>query len=416
LAEEDRVQIREKMDRVIEPREYFYCCNGIVIKTLQELPDFLEKADSQQFYLHVTEWKNDFAKWVYDVFGLPDLASLLGPVKSKEETVRIIRAYIAANTLPPAEIKLPEKPEEVKQIKPVEEPKPVSQEIPIAKADKFQEVSKLKSALPPQKASEEKVSQRIIDLIAKLEEKVEAKLKKPMPLPPKELPRIKPPKIKTEPLLKDEIEKEKKFVLPEIKRPDGKQFDSKIKEIEERLKRETQSVQFKPEAAEEKKPEPTPIVQEIKQESKPEPKVEPPKAVEEPKPEIKKQPLTFEVKQNESDKINEPDKYFEKNPVTITQFVDARKQNIPFEKLNTVKYLGNEQPNELIELFRNSYARVYQQMVAMRKAAYDTSIVEIMVARIPSKIKIYEASQEERDTIPVKRYLNEAIEELNNLK
>jgi len=43
-------------------------------------------------------------------------------------------------------------------------------------------------------------------------------------------------------------------------------------------------------------------------------------------------------------------------------------------------------------------------------------MAQIMLNRIPSKIKFYEVSHDAKDEIVIKRYLNEAIEELNNTR
>jgi hypothetical protein len=54
-------------------------------------------------------------------------------------------------------------------------------------------------------------------------------------------------------------------------------------------------------------------------------------------------------------------------------------------------------------------------MSSLRKNGFDTALAEVMLLRIPSKIKVYEASREKKDAVAVKRYLNEAIEELNTM-
>ncbi|MEM3373966.1 MAG: hypothetical protein QXE31_01975 [Candidatus Woesearchaeota archaeon] len=73
---------------------YFYLKDGRIIKTIEELPDILENTSDQVFYEHVNLYKNDFAKWVYEVFNENELSKLLGNIKSKEETIRTLRAYL----------------------------------------------------------------------------------------------------------------------------------------------------------------------------------------------------------------------------------------------------------------------------------------------------------------------------------
>ncbi len=436
MLEENKSEIREKINKAVMPKEYFTFSNGMIIKSVVELSDVLERAGNECFFSHVTDHKNDFAKWIYDTYGLADLSTLLGPVKSKDEMVRIIRAYIAA------------------YIEPLKEREIIGKSFDAKNLQKFEDVSKLRSPLSySQGMSEGKVSQKIVDLISKLEEKVDLKAKQgQVPLPPKELPLINPSENRNEPIEKESViqamQTEKKFVLPVVNKPafsvaeEKKPAESNAKEIEEKLKKEIEEMEASmpvQKKTEEKSIET--IRQEIKQEEKrfelpkvnakpielpkQEPKAEviikeeikpEAKKIEEIKPEVKLTPVNLVVKEGEFDKINDPDKYFEKNPVLISQAIDAKKKTLQIDKLNMVVYSGQEQTKELMDIFKDNYAKSYQKMVELRKAGFDTSIAEIMIMRIPAKIKIYEASQEERDTIPVKRYLNEAIEELNNLK
>ena len=52
-------------------------------------------------------------------------------------------------------------------------------------------------------------------------------------------------------------------------------------------------------------------------------------------------------------------------------------------------------------------------IVLLRKNGFDTKIVQLMLFRIPSRIKIYEAAKEKKEAIQINRYLNEVIDELN---
>ena len=52
----------------LKTEEYFYTCNGEVLKTKNQLVKFLKKVDDTVFSYHVNDYKNDFANWIKDVF------------------------------------------------------------------------------------------------------------------------------------------------------------------------------------------------------------------------------------------------------------------------------------------------------------------------------------------------------------
>lgn len=68
----------------IPPEKYFYVKNGMIIKSLQELPDALRSMDPETFVYHVNEEKNDFYNWIKDVFELSCLARKIKNIKRKE--------------------------------------------------------------------------------------------------------------------------------------------------------------------------------------------------------------------------------------------------------------------------------------------------------------------------------------------
>jgi len=239
-------------------KNYFQLGNGQIIKDIGELPLVLEKIDTNLFSTHVTPFKNDFAKWIYDIFNIQDLSSMLSEVKSKEEHIRILKAYLKQSNIG-------------------------------RQSGEVRQVYSWKPSNAPQD-------------------------------------------------------------------------------------NQTKSSTAKEEITE-------------KKESKPNTKNNPTNA----------------------------DEYFDKNPVTFSQVIDAKKKIISIEPLQIISYNGKEIPEQLIEIFKDNYANAYQTLTIYRKNGFDTSIAEIMLFRIPPKIRIFEVTREEKDAVLVKRYLNEIIEELNNM-
>ena len=47
--------------------------------------------NEDMFRYHVTDYKNDFATWVYHAVGYVDLAEAIGPVKSREKMIDMIQ-------------------------------------------------------------------------------------------------------------------------------------------------------------------------------------------------------------------------------------------------------------------------------------------------------------------------------------
>ena len=298
-----------QLTQTISPGSYFKLSNGQIIKNLKELPDIIQRIDNTIFRNHVNENKNDFAAWIYNVYRLNDLSTKLGPVKSKEETVRIIRAYLQQQSVA--------KPPVTKQpVHTIQQPKPV---IPTAKP--VQTIPKKPQVY--QWKSNESVS---LD-------------QKPKPI--------------TKTQFKQETQSKK---LPEVKKP---------------------------------------IVQTSNQPEKPKMTIKRPQA---------------------NQNITNADEYFQKNPMLMSQAVEAKKRALVLEPVESVVYTGDETPERLIEMFNDTYSEAYERLTFLRKKGFDTSLAEIMLFRIPTRIKVYGTSKQRKDLIVVKRYLNEIIEELNNMK
>jgi len=74
--------------------QYFILCNGHPIKNVKELADVMEDLRDEVFDFHVTPDKNDFAKWVHDVFKDVELAEELANVKHKTPMRLVLYKHI----------------------------------------------------------------------------------------------------------------------------------------------------------------------------------------------------------------------------------------------------------------------------------------------------------------------------------
>jgi hypothetical protein len=70
--------------RDLAPEEHFILLNGERIRSLAGLITGLKHMTEDTFRYHVTEYKNDFATWIYHAVGDKELAERIGGVKSKE--------------------------------------------------------------------------------------------------------------------------------------------------------------------------------------------------------------------------------------------------------------------------------------------------------------------------------------------
>lgn len=77
--------------RKLNPEEYFYVCNGEILKSKKDLLELLNRIDDTIFSYHVNESKNDFANWIRDVFKNLVLSSKLRSAKTPLEMVQIIQ-------------------------------------------------------------------------------------------------------------------------------------------------------------------------------------------------------------------------------------------------------------------------------------------------------------------------------------
>ncbi len=69
----------------------FIFWNGEKARNIFDLTEVIEKISEQEFYSYVNDWKNDFAKWISDVFNDSSLAVKLGKEKSRQGNLRVLK-------------------------------------------------------------------------------------------------------------------------------------------------------------------------------------------------------------------------------------------------------------------------------------------------------------------------------------
>ncbi len=72
----------------------FYCKNGKVAHTLEDLADILKDMPQDEFSHHVSAFKNDFSNWILQVLQNSDLAGTVRKCTTKEETLAAINEHV----------------------------------------------------------------------------------------------------------------------------------------------------------------------------------------------------------------------------------------------------------------------------------------------------------------------------------
>lgn len=78
----------------VPPEKCFWVHNGPILRNLAELLSALKKMKKGTFVHHVNKEKNDFSKWIKEVFGDKTLASALEKTRTKEGLIRILKKEI----------------------------------------------------------------------------------------------------------------------------------------------------------------------------------------------------------------------------------------------------------------------------------------------------------------------------------
>ena len=84
----------ENNQLVGNPEKWFKLADGRILKTLDDLIDTLGKMDDSVFHSHVNDERNDFATWVYDVFGEKELSRKMSKCLFKQEMVIVVRNHL----------------------------------------------------------------------------------------------------------------------------------------------------------------------------------------------------------------------------------------------------------------------------------------------------------------------------------
>jgi hypothetical protein len=81
------------------PQEYvFWCCDGRILKNVEELRDALLAMSDETFVYHACSEKNDFHNWVRDIIKDEELAADLLSAIDKTNSARVITERIALLT------------------------------------------------------------------------------------------------------------------------------------------------------------------------------------------------------------------------------------------------------------------------------------------------------------------------------
>lgn len=74
----------------------FYCNDGVVLSSIEELAHHFGKMDDGVFHFHAEGQNNDFCSWTYDVIGDVKLAESLAKAKDRKSASRRVKARITA--------------------------------------------------------------------------------------------------------------------------------------------------------------------------------------------------------------------------------------------------------------------------------------------------------------------------------
>ncbi|MEM4259763.1 MAG: hypothetical protein QXG00_00845 [Candidatus Woesearchaeota archaeon] len=76
---------------MIGPEKYFYLCNGDVLRSIEELYDYVSIMPDFVFYHHVSKERNDFYNWIKDVFQDIGLANQIKEIINKDDFVEFFK-------------------------------------------------------------------------------------------------------------------------------------------------------------------------------------------------------------------------------------------------------------------------------------------------------------------------------------
>src|SRR3989338_9250788 len=76
------------------PEQCFWVNNGPVLKNMEELADALQQMNDETYTYHANKEKNDFSRWIADIFQDQKLANDLLSSRNKESAVKKLKSRI----------------------------------------------------------------------------------------------------------------------------------------------------------------------------------------------------------------------------------------------------------------------------------------------------------------------------------
>src|SRR3989338_9924695 len=87
-----------------KPEHFFYCVDGSVLRSINELEKKLRTLSKEAYRHHVNESKNDFHSWIKDVFQEHEMAREILTAKTQAEAAAIVRKHLSKAMQATAEI------------------------------------------------------------------------------------------------------------------------------------------------------------------------------------------------------------------------------------------------------------------------------------------------------------------------
>lgn len=72
----------------------FYFSTGVVVKSIHELYVYLNSSNTQVFYDHVNDYKNDFAQWISTALGYKRFGELVVKIKNREDFLSLLKDVV----------------------------------------------------------------------------------------------------------------------------------------------------------------------------------------------------------------------------------------------------------------------------------------------------------------------------------
>ena len=78
----------------VGPQYCLWIMNGAILKNLNELARELERMSTQVFRYHVSKERNDFSRWIDEIFNDKKLARDIKKAKTKKQAYKILKSRI----------------------------------------------------------------------------------------------------------------------------------------------------------------------------------------------------------------------------------------------------------------------------------------------------------------------------------